>query len=104
MGLTRATVASTLGKLARDDELKKTPLPGGSVGDRRAREHRQEPRASTPQSEVDERAATRWLGSDLGVQRPTWGKQRPRLTGHAPSPRSAPIRLDGPAPCRAKRH
>ena len=54
-GITRATVASTLGKLTRDDELEKTQLPGGGVGYRRAREQRQEPPASKPPSEVNER-------------------------------------------------
>src|SRR5829696_3879088 len=54
-GITRTTVASTLGKLARDGELEKTQLPGGAVGYRRAPEQSQQPPASNPQSEVDER-------------------------------------------------
>jgi hypothetical protein len=54
-GIARATVASTLGKLAREGELEKTQLPGGAVGYRRAREQRHQPPASNPQSDVDER-------------------------------------------------
>ena len=37
-GIARATVASTLGKLARDGELERADLPGGRVGFRRARQ------------------------------------------------------------------
>jgi hypothetical protein len=45
-GIARPTVASTLGKLARDGELEKLALPGGGVGYRRTRES--EPVAARP--------------------------------------------------------
>ena len=54
-GIARATVASTLSKLAREGELEKTQLPGGAVGYRRASEQPQQLPASDPQSQVDER-------------------------------------------------
>jgi Fic family protein len=47
-GIGRATVASTLAKLARAGELEKTPLPGGGLGYRRSRDRPAEQPASTP--------------------------------------------------------
>jgi CRP-like cAMP-binding protein len=48
-GIARPTVASALGRLARDGEMEKTELPGGGVGYRKAREADQ---AAEPAADV----------------------------------------------------
>jgi Fic family protein len=66
-GIARATVASTLGKLARAGELDKTELPGGGVGYRAASAGKDEltPLADTAEisSTPEERSVAHEAGS-----------------------------------------
>jgi hypothetical protein len=90
-GIARPTVASTLGKLARDGELEKTMLPSGAVGYRPATAA---PAVDTP---VTEAATTPVLaGADApageaaapGSDEPGEPEAPPEPTARAPKPRA----------------